>query len=333
MDLMRYVLSIAVIISHIDYLTGYNIPFPLSSFEAVGGFFAISGFLMYPNYLRHGNPKKYTIQRARRIIPPYLFIVIASALGFSLISGLSTSEYFLSKGFWAYLGANISFLNWLHPSLPDVFQGDAYVTSAVNGSLWTMKVEWCLYFSVPLFIWLTGKLKRIPPAWIAILIIVLSIAYRLLFTSLYISTGNEIYEILRRQIFGQLSFFYVGMLIYFIRDFISKHIASTVVSGIILMLIIPLTPTTVAIIIEPFAISALVIAISLFPYDIKILRHRNNISYEMYLFHFPIIQLGIYLGITSMGLTTTLVFSLVITAILALAVHVGMKRYVLPYGR
>ena len=332
MDLMRYVLAIAVIISHIDYLTGYHISFPLSSFEAVGGFFAISGFLMYPNYLRHDNLIRYTSQRALRIIPPYLFIVLVSALGFCLISDFSISDYFHSKGLWEYLGANITFLNWLHPVLPGVFQGNAFVSPAVNGSLWTMKVEWCLYFSVPLFIWLTGKLKRVHPAWIASTVIILSIAYRQVFTSLYYSTGNEIYEILRRQIFGQLSFFYAGMLICFIKDFIIRHFAITITLGVILKLMIPMVPTSLAIIIEPLAISALVMAISLLPHDIKILRHRNNVSYEMYLFHFPIIQLGVYLGITAMGICITLVFSFVITAILALTVHVGIKRYVMRFG-
>lgn len=44
MDIMRYVLSIAVIIAHINYLTGYRVYFPMTSFEAVGGCFAISGY-------------------------------------------------------------------------------------------------------------------------------------------------------------------------------------------------------------------------------------------------------------------------------------------------
>ena len=44
MDIMRYVLSIAVIIAHINYLTDYRVYFPMTSFEAVCGCFAISGY-------------------------------------------------------------------------------------------------------------------------------------------------------------------------------------------------------------------------------------------------------------------------------------------------
>lgn len=328
MDLMRYVLSIAVIIAHVDYLTGYHIPFPLSSFEAVGGFFAISGFLMYPNYTRHRNALKYTRQRARRILPPYLFIVIACALGFSLISDLPVSNYFHSKGLAAYLAANISFLNWLHPDLPGVFQGDDYISSSVNGSLWTMKVEWCLYLSVPCFIWLSKKMKRLPCHWLALTIIVLSIIYRQMFTYLYASTGNEIYNILRRQIFGQLAFFYAGMLIYFIKDFFSDNLWTILIAGVVCKILLPYFSVTLQIIIEPFAISAIVMTMSLLPYDLKCLRHRYNISYEMYLFHFPIIQLGIWLGILSLGKLTMMAYVFLTTAILAFIVHIIIERYI-----
>ncbi len=282
---------------------------------------------MYPNYMRHGDPLKYTRQRARRILPPYMFIVIACALGFSLISNLPISNYFRSEGLMAYLGANISFLNWLHPDLPGVFQGDSYVTQAVNGSLWTMKVEWCLYFSVPLFIWVSSSIKQIPRRWMALIVILISIIYRGIFTYLYTSTGNEIYDILRRQIFGQLSFFYTGMLIYFVKDFFIRNIWTILVAGIALKLLLPLTSVTLQIIVEPFAISAIVMALSLLPYDIKWLRHRNNISYEMYLFHFPIIQLGLWLGICSYGIGPLLAYVFIATSVLSLVVHICIERW------
>ncbi|MDE6547842.1 MAG: acyltransferase [Muribaculaceae bacterium] len=327
MDLMRYVLSIAVIIAHVDYLTGYSLYFPLSSFEAVGGFFAISGFLMYPNYVRHGDTLKYTRQRARRILPPYIFIVIACALGLSMTSNLPAFSYFQSEGVAAYLGANISFLNWLHPDLPGVFEGDSYVTQAVNGSLWTMKVEWCLYFSVPIFIWISSFFKRIPHHWMALLVILISIIYRQIFTYLYISTGNEIYDILRRQIFGQLAFFYAGMLIFFVKDFFIRNIWAILIVGILFKLLLPLASITLQIIIEPFAISAIILALSLLPYDIKRLRHRNNISYEMYLFHFPVIQLGIWFGICGFGKITFWAYVFIATSLLSLAVHLCNERW------
>lgn len=333
MDLMRYVLAIAVIIAHIDYLTGFNIPFPLSSYEAVGGFFAMSGFLMYPNYIRHNNFVNYAKQRARRILPPYISIVVIAALCLCITSTLNPAEYYSSKEFYEYLGANLSFLNWLHPDLPGVFNNNEYVTPAINGSLWTMKVEWCLYFSVPLFILLQNKLKKIGRQWLVLIVIGLSIAYRLLFSYLYITTGKEIYDILRRQIFGQFSFFYAGMLIYFIKDIFIKYPFYTLITGIALKIAAPYFSYTISTIVDPFAISIIVMSVSLLPYEIKALRHRNNVSYEMYLFHFPIIQLGIFLGITTYGRTAVFIYVFMITVIMSLCVHLTVKRWILPTGR
>ncbi len=327
MDIMRYILAIAVLIAHINFLTGSRIPFPLSSYEAVGGFFAISGFLMYPNYTRHNNLLRYTRQRARRILPPYIFIVIAAAIVFSAISTLSPSEYFSSKGFFEYLGANLSFLNWLQPELPGVFQGPQYISPAVNGSLWTMKVEWCLYFSVPIFVWLQSRMKKLRKYWLALAVIIISIAYRIVLSYLYFASGNEIYSILRRQIFGQLSFFYAGMLIYFIKDTFVRYPVVFLMLGILLRIMMNIS-VTCFVILEPFSISFIVLSLSLLPFDIKALRHRNNVSYEMYLFHYPIIQLGIYFGLHTAGMWVMATYSFAATVLLAIIVHCCTERWV-----
>lgn len=325
MDLMRYVLSFAVIIAHINELAGFSIPFPISSFEAVGSFFALSGFLMYPNYIRHNNFLKYTRQRARRILPPYIFIVVAAALLLAGVSSLPASEYFTSSGFFGYLGANLTFLNWLHPDLPGVFQGSGYALPVVNGSLWTMKVEWCLYFSVPIFVFLLRKIKRSSGISLSIAVIIISIIYRLVFTSLYETSGNEIFKILSRQIFGQLSYFYCGMLIYFLKDFFTRNLAWMLLAGVALVCLARLSMPC-NIILNPFGITMIVMALSLLPYDLKFLRHRYNVSYEMYLFHFPIIQLSVFWGMNVRNVWVELPFVVTATVLLSFLVHYAVNR-------
>ena len=319
MDLVRYLLSLGVVFAHLG-LAGHKVPFPISSFESVGGFFALSGFLMYPNYIRHNSFKKYTLQRCRRILPPYTFIIILCAVGFAGITSLSLTEYFTSPTFWKYLIANLSFLNWLQPSLPGVFEGAQYTMPAVNGSLWTMKVEWSLYFSVPLFVLIVRKLPRIDKTWAAVVTIILSIAYRYFFEYLHATTGREIYHILSYQIFGQLAYFYCGMLICFFKDKFVRHLPGATIIGLVLYfcgLYIPVTGNATS----PFAISILVMVLSLIPRDLGFLRHRNNISYEIYLFHWPIIQLSIYLGISKSDTLTELGFVLALNCALAYAFH------------
>lgn len=326
MDWVRYVLALAVIIAHINELAGFAIPFPITSFEAVGGFFALSGFLMYPNYVRHGSLLRYTRQRARRILPPYLFIVALAAVALVAVSRLGAGSYFSSPGFWKYLAANATFLNWLHPELPGVFEGEGFVTPAVNGSLWTMKVEWCLYFSVPLFIWLLRVLRRSDPRLPAVAVVVLSIGYRLLFHHLYLSTGKEIYSILGRQILGQLAYFYCGMLVYFFREVFRRHLGLFVAAGLALQLVAWLSPE-LRIVLSPIALSMLVMALSLLPRDPVRLRHSNNISYEMYLFHYPLIQLSVATGVADGPAWRGLLCVTGATVLLSLAFNTLWRRW------
>lgn len=324
MDLLRYVLAMAVIVAHTNEIAGYNVCFPVSSYDAVGGFFALSGFLMYPSFMKHKSVKLYTIHRARRILPPYLFIVVACTFLLFSISTLSAKDYFSSPGVWKYLLANGSFLNWLHPDLPGVFHDAEHTTSAVNASLWTMKVEWCLYFSVPLFIWVVSRVK-IRKEYLAIFVIILSVVYRLIFSYLYYNSGQQIYNILSRQIFGQLSYFYCGMLIYF---FINHYHRHNLIYGMIgaSLYMVSKTDPICQVVLGPVGLSMLIMSISFLDYDIKAFRHNNNLSYDMYLFHFPFVQLSIYFGVNRYGAVTEFSFVIISTLILSWFVNTYIER-------
>ena len=324
LDFIRYLLSIAVIIAHINILAGYDFYFPVTSFEAVGGFFALSGFLMYPNYMRHNNVLRYTRQRARRILPPYFLIVILCAFSFVTISSCSASGYFLSREWWKYLISNLTFLNWLQPSLPGVFEGSEYFEPAVNGSLWTMKVEWCLYFSVPLFVWLLCRLP-FSKKNLCICIILLSIAYRIGFTYLYDLTDKKIYEILARQIFGQLAYFYCGMYIYFCKESIARHYLIVLAAGIILYAISSINWISQCLF-NPMAIAAIIMSTGFLPYNINFLNKIPNISYEMYLFHYPFIQLSVYFGLNHGSAIGEFAFVFAATIILSILSATAQPR-------
>ncbi|MDE6301723.1 MAG: acyltransferase [Muribaculaceae bacterium] len=299
MDVVRYFLAMTVLVSHYNDLAGTSFPLPLINVNvAVASFFTLSGFLMFDSYHKHPRLKKYLELRARRILPPYFFIVIVCAIGLSAISTLSVAEYFTSGQWWKYLIANLSFMNFIQPDLPGVFQGGQMMTASVNGSLWTMKVEWFLYLSVPVVSWIIYRIHKLARARDAVIwtIIILSIAYRIGFNYLYETTGRNIFDILSRQFCGQLSFFYVGALIrLYLRQFLSysKSIAAGIV---VLWSIIYLIPDSY-LLLSPFVFSALVMWVSMIGnWGGRISRH-DNVSYDMYLFHYPIIQLAVWYGV------------------------------------
>lgn len=285
MGLIRYILAFAVIIAHFNVVTGADYYFPISSYHAVGGFFALSGFLVYNSYMRSGNLLHFVKRRARKILPPYLTIVLLCAflLGFTLTPH-DWDSYF-STDWLKYLGANLSFLNFLHPSLPGVFGGEA-----VNGSLWTIKIEWLLYLSIPIVVWSIRKLSIKNELVYFIILYLLSAFYRMGFLWLYDMNGQEIYNILSRQVFGQFCYFYTGVVLFKYYGLFRKHIVMFLAIAVLMVGVSQLNGW-IAIFCEPVGVSTLTIGISMLLSGWFSIFNKNNVSYEMYLFHLPIIQL------------------------------------------
>ena len=67
MGMVRYILALAVIVHHFNVIFGTNYWLPVSSYHAVGGFFALSGFLVYGSYRRSPSLVYYTKKRAQDI--------------------------------------------------------------------------------------------------------------------------------------------------------------------------------------------------------------------------------------------------------------------------
>lgn len=291
MGLVRYFLALAVMISHFNLIFDCKIPFFISSYNAVGAFFALSGFLLYGSYLRNANLKRYVLNRSRRLLPPFIFIVSLCAFLLVFVSIYNWRHYFINSEWVRYFIFNLSFLNFLQPELPGVFINSN--TPAVNGSLWTMKVEIMLYLSIPVIVLVSNfickKFKRTKPLKIFLVIYLISLAYRLLFLFLYDHTGKEIYQILGRQFLGQLMYFYSGVFIYFIYDRFRKTIKYILPLSILAYFLFSRIDYAYTAVL-PFVVSVIVIAFSSFKGKLSIFNY-NNISYDIYLFHFPVIQI------------------------------------------
>ncbi len=322
LDIVRYYLSFAVLFAHFAELTGTANYFPTSSYTAVGGFFMLSGFLVFYSYLRSESLWQYFKRRARRILPPYMAIVLLCAIGGVFISTLSATSYFTSSQFWRYLGANLTFANFLQPSLPGVFEGQ--VNEAVNGSLWTMKVEILLYISIPIAAWILARTHKIGAL---VAIYVCSYLYKVWMGNMYIETGEEIYRIMQRQVGGQLLFFYAGVAILLYFDYFQRNIKW-------------LFPIALAIgvaskyvnwfdAIEPLCIAIVIIG---FAYNCRWfvwMRKYDNIAYDIYLFHYPVIQLVVLWGLPDVNIYMSLAVVVAMTIALSLLSWYFIERPVM----
>ncbi len=322
LDIVRYYLSFAVLFAHFAELTGTTNYFPTSSYTAVGGFFMLSGFLVFYSYLRSKSTLQYFKRRAQRIIPPYMAIVLLCALCGVWLTNLPAEEYFTSSQFWQYLGANLTFANFLQPSLPGVFEGQVY--EAVNGSLWTMKVEILLYISIPLAAWLMMRCSRV---WALVLIYVLSYIYKMWMGHLYVESGELIYRIMQRQVGGQLLFFYSGVAILMYFDYFQRYIRWLFLVALAVGVASKWVNWFDAI--EPLCIAIVIIG---FAYNCRWfvwMRKYDNIAYDIYLFHYPIIQLVVYWGLPERNIYWALAVVVAMTISLSLLSWYFIERPVM----
>lgn len=315
MGLVRYVLAISVLIGHFNFIFSTDFYLPVSSYNAVGCFFALSGFLVTNSWLKHPKWRPFLKNRCIRLLPAYCATVILFAIILYFFS--SDVHYFTSLQFWKYIAANLSFMNFIEPDLPGVFTSNTM--TCVNGSLWTMKVEWMLYFTTPFAILALCSWKK-RPIVIFVSIYLVSMIYRLTFIWLYISTNAEIYNILSRQFIGQLMYFYSGMLIYFYFDVFMRlkwwilPISLILVHSLHNLQIFNLT-------IEPFVISLLVIWFSMVGRWGTWLQH-HNISYIIYLVHFPILQICKQYMPADNSKLSTLLIAIMLSALIGFIIHV-----------
>lgn len=329
MAFMRYILSFCVLIAHTATLASVDLPLKSYSFVAVGGFFALSGFLLFGSFQRHPSIKYYFNKRARRILPPYFLIVILCALILVTVSSLSFKDYYSNMGFWKYLGANLSFLNFLYPSLPGVFDGSEFYEPAVNGSLWTMKGEWICYISVPMLYLLIKKEKR--PKSIISAIIIICLILRLTFIFIGDFTGKQIFYTIEKQFSSIFIFFFTGALINLIYDKFLKFKWYVLFVNILIIVFSSYYENLYFLFLRPFVLASMVIWFSQVGKWGYFMRKHEDLSYDIYLFHYPIIQLSVLWGLPEKlsPFTLLLVIASVTTVFAYISWNLVGKRFIL----
>ncbi len=295
MAFVRYILSFCVLIAHTAALASVDLPLKSYSFVAVGGFFALSGFLLFGSFQRHPSIKYYFSKRARRILPPYFLVVIICALFLVTVSSMSFKDYYSNIGFWEYLGANLSFLNFLHPSLPGVFEGSEFYEPAVNGSLWTMKGEWVCYISVPVLYFLIKKKNS--PKFIISTIIIICLILKLIFIYIGDFTGKQIFYTIEKQFSSLFIFFFTGALINLLYDKFLKFRWYIFFVDILIIVFSGYYESLYYLFLRPFVIASLVIWFSQVGKWGYFMRNHEDLSYDIYLFHYPVIQLAVLWGL------------------------------------
>jgi len=293
-DFLRFLLAFIVVIGHIIVITGIeefqSYKYFFNTYISVTGFFCISGFLITKSFFNSKNYKDYIVKRAARLLPAYLMVILACFLFLSLISTNSISDYFSNTITYKYLAANLSFLNFVQPTLPGVFLKNG-IEYPVNGALWTLKIEVGFYILLPFILYILNKSKN--KSILLVTIYILSVIYNYYFQYLFTTTNNPFYSTLAHQLPAFLSYFTCGIALYYYFDIFIKRKNILFILGTIIYIIEYKLHIEI---LSPMALSFIIFAIAYSNFKLYKFSKHGDLSYGIYIYHFPLINLSLYFG-------------------------------------
>lgn len=315
-NLLRLIFALMVAVYHLVRLpglpqwTGFEAPLSVGAEIGVEGFFVLSGYLVWASLDRSASLGLYAEKRVRRLYPGYATVILACAAG-ALIASPEARSNLAAVG--RYLGWNLAFLNFGEPNLPGLFAGNRF--TEVNGALWTLKIEVLFYIVLPLLALLlraVGKLR-----WLLIgLIYIAAEAWRYAFQHMGQGAADSYYPELARQLPGQLSFFVTGIALYLLQPPRGWLLAMGVV-GLALVVVSIMVP--VAVPVRALGLGAAAIAAAVAVPRLFDAAKFGDLSYGLYIVHFPVIQTVIALGLFAtpmLGLAASVVAALVAALLL-----------------
>jgi peptidoglycan/LPS O-acetylase OafA/YrhL len=113
----------------------------------VPAFFFLSGFLIYSSYKRTDSISSYFKKRFLRIFPALLIVTIYGAF-LGVIYGFYSDSVISLERFVIWFSSQITFFQFYNPV---EFRGLG--VGVINGVLWTISVEVLFYFFIPIFVY------------------------------------------------------------------------------------------------------------------------------------------------------------------------------------
>lgn len=290
-------------------------------FPGVPIFFFISGFLISKSYESNNRLVEYFQNRILRLYPG-LFVCVSLSFILIYLSGYMAST---NAGFidWSILYfAKTTILQFYNPDFMR-----AYGDGVLNGSLWTITVEIQFYFLVPI-VYALFKLHTSGKANISLIVLIL---FFLLVNRLYVNIPGEYhhsipYKLLRVSFLPWFYMFLVGVFVQKNFNFFYKLLAGKFILFFTLYCIVGFSALKYRFAlgndINPIVFIFLVAAVFSFSYSFvglsKTLLRGNDISYGAYIYHMPIINFMVFIGLTgALSLSISALFATLFIATLS----------------
>lgn len=303
LNFVRLVLAASVILSHSWAVGGFGQhPFNGLGDWAVNGFFALSGYLIAGSRLRL-NFGQFMMSRAFRIFPAFWLVLVGTAFVIAPLSTLATDETWQLGSALDYVvrNAGLYVFQW---GVDDTLTSVPFV-GAWNGSLWTLFYEFVAYIGAALLLTLPWARRHalVATGVATAAVIVAQIAA---LGPLDVST-NLFLNFLRLG-----SFFAAGMFRYFLADKLSLKWWNAAIAGATLAVMAVLG---VADLLGQIPLAYLLLWIG--ARAKTRIGSKNDVSYGVYVWGFPVQQLLVVFGFTWLGPWLTALLALIVTLPLA----------------
>jgi peptidoglycan/LPS O-acetylase OafA/YrhL len=278
-------------------------------------FFAISGYLVAQSWERDPHVLRFLAKRALRIFPGLAVCTLLSVLVLGpLLTTLDAGTYWRNEHTRGYL-TNMALYITYH--LPGVFANNR-LPHAVNGSLWSLPVEFFMYLLLALLGLLAAAFKAVSNRLLAWAVGVMAFVFMLL-AALWAGTTTEALVMYRtdlRQVPMCGVYFLVGASLFCFK--LTKYFTlSNVLLALVLWLCLGVQPHWFAMaawVVLPFVVLAFGLARQ--PWLVRM--HARDYSYGIYIYAFPVQQTLVSFW-PQMPLPAYLLSTLVITVALAAA--------------
>lgn len=295
-DLLRLLAAVSVVFFHTIYRLEIEVHGTLKGFfsfiPGVPIFFFISGFLISLSYSKSTSLKSYIKKRVLRIYPA-LYLCLLLSIGSVIYIGYLKIDILLTKDFWIWILAQISFLQFYNP---EFLRG--YGVGTLNGSLWTISVELQFYILIPILYSFINDNKNIKLISIIVIFSILNI----LVTNLGSSNDFKNQSILYKLLFVSfIPWFYMFLIGIFVQENFDKfkilyemRIFYKIAYSVIIIYVfysLGMNPLTFFL----FITILFIFVYSLRDISYKVLK-ENDYSYGIYIYHALVINSFVYLG-------------------------------------
>lgn len=312
LDLLRAIAVLAVFSHHAQHIFNVGIPF----FGEYGGqfgvqlFFLLSGYLVTGSYLRY-SIGEYAVHRVFRIFPAYWFFFLL--FGVVINKGVTFGSVMGNPGGFF---ANLFLYQHLVPSYQLSFD-----VLHVN---WTLTIEILWYLSLPLLLLVfkrfSTKVTVCITVFSTVFLFVAEAGYLNFLAPVTIGSNPAMrYFFLDNHFFSQLCFFVFGGYIFFHEQVLRKIFPIFLfLAFVVIFLLKPFYLVVNPLFITGIGLGCLMVsAINSRLVNFPVGRFVSEISFSIYLCHFPIIELFFnYFGLRGYwGVCVSLLVTLVVSTV------------------